>query len=158
MDIQTTLNQAIEAAKAGRKAEARQLLEAVLDADQRNEQAWLWLSGVVDDDEERTICLENVLTINPHNEVARKGLAALGAVPATDQLASPDVLEGEPGGPSIPEVLEPATETELVDEEVASGLALPDRRAFILLTIVLALMLICTVVSILTFVVLAPVG
>jgi len=37
MDTMPMLNRAIIAAKAGRKAEARQLLEAVLDADERNE-------------------------------------------------------------------------------------------------------------------------
>lgn len=48
-----------------------------LKQDERNETAWLWLSGAVDNDEERAICLENVLTINPANERARRGLEEL---------------------------------------------------------------------------------
>jgi len=73
------LEQGIAALKAGRKAKARNLLMQVVQQDKRNEVAWLWLSGTVDTDKERRICLENVLAINPNNEVARRGLASLTA-------------------------------------------------------------------------------
>lgn len=61
----------------------------VIEVDERNEQAWLWLSGVVDTDEDRLICLENVLTLNPDNVRARAGLKWLqqrgtGVEPPTD--------------------------------------------------------------------------
>ena len=157
MDMETTLDQAIVAAKAGRRGEARRLLEAVLAVDERNEQAWLWLSGVVDDDEERIICLENVLTINPHNEAARRGLAALGATPVADQ---PDLshisAELADGSPLTLPVASPAEAPDLYAP--ADHSTTPDRRAFIVITIVLVLMLICIVVSILAFVVLLPLG
>lgn len=65
------------ALKAGRKAEARALFERVIENDERSEQAWLWLSGAVDTDVDRRICLENVLEINPHNGRARKALDLL---------------------------------------------------------------------------------
>lgn len=39
--------------------------------------AWIWLSYVVDSPEDRQICLENVLLINPTNAYARWGLAQL---------------------------------------------------------------------------------
>ena len=73
------LEQGITVLKAGHKAEARTLLMQVVEQDERNEIAWLWLSGAVDTDEERRICLENVLAINPNNGVARRGLASLTA-------------------------------------------------------------------------------
>lgn len=73
------LAEGITAVKAGNVAEAQRLLEQVIAADEYNERAWLWLSGVVSTKEERRICLENVLTINPHNAVARRGLAKLDA-------------------------------------------------------------------------------
>ncbi|MBN1483626.1 MAG: tetratricopeptide repeat protein [Chloroflexia bacterium] len=73
-EVARLLEEGIAAARAGNKAQARQLLMRVTELDQVNEQAWLWLSGVVDDLEEMQICLENVLTINPQNERARKGL------------------------------------------------------------------------------------
>jgi Flp pilus assembly protein TadD len=61
------LRQGIAAAKAGRKEEAHETLLQVIKLDERNEQAWLWLSAVVDSIEEKEICLENVLALNPAN-------------------------------------------------------------------------------------------
>jgi hypothetical protein len=153
MDIETTLSQGMLAAKSGRKEEARQLLEAVLDADERNEQAWLWMSSVVDSDEERLICLENVLAINPNHEIARKGLAALGAVPAAYQPAPPDVSDVVADAASTMPQAEPQ-----LGRAPSDQVSRPDRRPFIIITMVLVLMLICTVVSILAFVVLSPGG
>jgi thioredoxin-like negative regulator of GroEL len=150
MDIMGTLNQAIAAAQSGRKAEARRLLEAVLDADERNEQAWLWLSNVVESNEERVICLENMLTINPDNDIARQALTVLQVETASSSQVA---------GVSRPPALGPAPHA-----EPPKGEALPDRshltdnRAFVLITIILALMLICTVLGILAFVILSPPG
>ena len=48
-----TLQEAIEAIKAGDKETGRQMLADILQADLENEQAWLWLSGVVESDEEK---------------------------------------------------------------------------------------------------------
>ena len=69
-----TLHQAIAATRDGRRDDARALLLHLLEADPRNERAWLWLSGVVDDPEDVKICLENVLALNPSNPRARQGL------------------------------------------------------------------------------------
>jgi hypothetical protein len=157
MDIETTLQQAVMAAKAGRTAEARHLLETVLDADRHNEQAWIWMSSVVDSDEDRVICLENVLTINPQNETARKGLAALGVTPEVDVLSSPSISKevSEDYAVAPP----PALPTASVEGDVPSDLSTTsDRRPFILITVVLVLILICTVISILAFVLLSPAG
>jgi hypothetical protein len=71
------LKQGIAALNAGRKAEARRFLMQAVRQDKHNEMAWLWLSGAVDTDKERRICLENVLAINPGNEIAKRGLASL---------------------------------------------------------------------------------
>jgi tetratricopeptide (TPR) repeat protein len=68
------LRMGIAAARAGRRDEARELLLRVVETNERNEQAWLWLSGVVDSDEDRLICLENVLTLNPQSVPARSGI------------------------------------------------------------------------------------
>ncbi len=77
-DTNALLQQGIALAKAGRHEEARELLLQVIDQDERNETAWLWISGVVDNDEDRGIALENVLQINPNNEWAKRGLQILG--------------------------------------------------------------------------------
>ena len=86
------LRQGIAAAQAGRTQEARQALLRVTELDDRNEQAWLWLSGVVASFEERRVCLENVLAVNPQNTHAQKGLCWLdeqAAPPTTPQERCP---------------------------------------------------------------------
>lgn len=73
-NIDELLQQGIAAIQAGRKEEARQILMQVVELDERNEQGWLWLSGVVESSEDRRVCLENVLAINPNNAHAQAGL------------------------------------------------------------------------------------
>ncbi len=81
------LQAGISAAREGRRAEAQDLLQQALQDDPRSEQGWLWMSAVVETDAERRICLERVLTINPHNQTAWAGL---------DKLDSPS--DPEDGG------------------------------------------------------------
>jgi tetratricopeptide (TPR) repeat protein len=76
-EVAKLLQHGIAAAKAGRRREARQVLLQVTELDERNEQAWLWLSGVIESLEDRRICMENVLAINPDNTYAQAGLAWL---------------------------------------------------------------------------------
>ena len=71
------LQQGIMAAKAGDKRRAFDLLTRAADDPATSEQAWLWLSGVVNDDPERLYCLNNVLRINPNNDAAKRGAAML---------------------------------------------------------------------------------
>lgn len=71
------LKMGIQAARKGQKDQAQKLLLQVVEQNERNETAWLWLSGVVDTDEDRFVCLENVLAINPDSSPAKKGLAKL---------------------------------------------------------------------------------
>jgi len=161
MDTMPMLNRAIIAAKAGRKAEARQLLEAVLDTDERNERAWLWLSGVVDSDEERVICLENVLSINPDNQAAHRGLAVLRAAtsaPIILPLTSPG--PAAPASPSSPGAAESPPSGDVVtnllgrieqQQSQAKAARIPDNRMLILITIFLILLLVCSVIGIVVF-------
>ncbi|MGC8873587.1 MAG: tetratricopeptide repeat protein, partial [Chloroflexia bacterium] len=88
-DISQLLREGIAAARAGDKTRAKRLLIEVTEKDERNEEAWLWLSGVVEDLEEIRICLENVLAINPHNQRARKGLAWVASRLAAERPAPP---------------------------------------------------------------------
>lgn len=78
------LNQAITTIKAGDKQTGKQLLIEILKVEPRNENAWLWMTQVVSEKEERVKCLERVLKINPNNEVAQKGLARLKPVEVPD--------------------------------------------------------------------------
>lgn len=81
------LKTAVQAAKAGDREKAHQLLLQIVEQDETNETAWLWLSGTVQTREDRQICLENVLAINPNSEIAKKGLQKLGG--ALPQPAPP---------------------------------------------------------------------
>ncbi len=85
------LQQGIAAAKAGRKEEARPLLQNAIRLDPGNETAWLWLSSIAKDQQERIFCLRQILEINPANEMAVKGLKALGVAVSTEsgQAAAP---------------------------------------------------------------------
>ena len=65
---------AVAAFKAGRKDEARDLLLDLVDKNEHHEQAWLYLSALVDSLEDQQTCLENVLELNPANEKARQAL------------------------------------------------------------------------------------
>ncbi len=94
------VQQGIAAVKAGNKAQARRLLGRAIQEDPRSEQAWLWLSAAVDDDQERLTCLDQVLAINPDNEMARRGAAALRQkIGQPAQVGPPEapVLEPVPG-------------------------------------------------------------
>lgn len=77
MELEGWLNAGISALKAGNRLEARTWLMRVVEIDEENEQAWLWLSGTMDSHEDKRICLENVLTLNPNNLAAQKGLTKL---------------------------------------------------------------------------------
>lgn len=63
------------ALQSGDRQQALDLLMRVIEADEHNEEAWLWLSGAVEELEDQQIALENVLAINPDNERSQQGLA-----------------------------------------------------------------------------------
>lgn len=78
-NLQDLMRQGIEAAREGRKAEAKNFFQQVVDLDDKNEKAWMWLASVVETDEERRVCLSNALFINPNNERAKSAMAKLDA-------------------------------------------------------------------------------
>ena len=75
--IEALLYDGAKAVTEGRFEEAQALLMQVLERDEHNELAWLWLSGAVSEVGDQQIALENVLAINPHNQAARDGLVHL---------------------------------------------------------------------------------
>ncbi len=91
--IQELLRKGIEAARNGDRAGARAFLQQVVDIDEKNEKGWFWLASVVDTDEERRVCLSNVLHINPNNDKARKAMDAIEAR-AREKAASEEVVPG----------------------------------------------------------------
>jgi hypothetical protein len=89
----STLEDAIQAIRLGNLEDGRQILEELLEIDENDEEVWLWLSAVVDSDEDREICLENVLALNPSNHIAQRGAAALKAGSFNPHLILDELIE-----------------------------------------------------------------
>ena len=103
--LKALLEEGIAAAKAGQKERARQCLMQVVEADENDEQAWLWLSGVVESLEDKQVCLENILALNPDSDLAKRGLAWIAQQRAEQGL--PPVPPPETPAPAIPQPPEP---------------------------------------------------
>jgi len=73
-ELEQWLQEGIIAAKAGLQQQARFRLLDVVEQDQTNETAWYWLYQVFNRRDDRRVCLENLITINPGNEWARHEL------------------------------------------------------------------------------------
>lgn len=67
----------------------------VVEQDQTNEAAWFWLYQVFDQQDDKRICLENLITINPNNHWAR---AELEKYIAPEPLPAPGRSKKQPGG------------------------------------------------------------
>ena len=87
--VKDLLKQGVLAAKKGDKTAARLAFERVLDLDQDNEDAWLWLAVLAEDPDEKRIFLGNVIVANPENARARKMLQALDAAAAAAPKPEP---------------------------------------------------------------------
>ncbi len=107
----TILQLGIEAAREGNREEARNLFGLLTRQEPDNAQAWLWLAGVADGPEQRRAALERAVELDPTNEMAVKGLQAMGVHP-TAKLDETVV-------PSTPAAAAAAAEPErpMTDEE-----------------------------------------
>lgn len=91
-DPQKLYQQAVQAAKAGNRVEARELLEQVVEEDEQNVRAWLALARLTDNLNEKRICLTTVLQLDPNNATAKKLLDKVD-----ERLGSQVVDEVVPG-------------------------------------------------------------
>lgn len=97
----------VGAARGGQRRLAATMLSRAVQLDPKHEQAWLWLSGVLDDPNEIAFCLRSVLSINPNSERARQGLAwleqrKLVAAQAGEAPEAPASTRGAAPRPSAP--------------------------------------------------------
>jgi len=97
-EIDQRLQEGINAAKAGQFEKARFLLLDVVEQNQTNEVAWYWLYNIFHNIEDKRVCLENLIIINPNNRWAKeellkyldsKAVAALDRVAAKVQAKTP---------------------------------------------------------------------
>jgi len=94
------LREGIAAARAKKNDEALRLLRRVTEMEPLNELAWLWLIQVVDTDEQRAVCLENLQAISPGSEAADRGVRILtGSVLPRKPLPKREKQVCKSGGP-----------------------------------------------------------
>jgi hypothetical protein len=68
---------AIELVKANKRDEACEILRQLIHDHNNFEDAWLWMSVAVDNLDQSSICLDNVLRVNPDNAQAAGALFRL---------------------------------------------------------------------------------
>ena len=92
-----------DAARAGNNDTAHELFRKAIEIDPYHEQVWLWLASVVNTDEDRRVCFENVLELNPSNPTARRQLNKLEqhdhepvTQPQRPRLPTPPALQPAP--------------------------------------------------------------
>ncbi|SRR6266540_614787 len=71
------LQRAIKAARAGHELTARDIFLQIVESEPQNEVAWMWLTGLLDDLDDRIDACEKVLEINSGNANARQYLDQL---------------------------------------------------------------------------------
>jgi hypothetical protein len=110
------LQEAITLIKSGDRQTGQRLLTEVLNAEPRNETAWLWMSALMSG-EKRRFCLEKVLSLNPHHPQAREQLAKLGGIVSSPaQVVLTGVATPPPEPVSAPEI-----------SPIASGVSVPQE-------------------------------
>lgn len=92
MSNEDLLREAVDAARAGNRDLARDKLEALLDEDEENVQAWLLLARLTPSLEERRFCLTNVLMLDPNNERAQLMLAQVEEKLSEEE--DPEIIPG----------------------------------------------------------------
>lgn len=73
----TSLQQGIEAAKAGKLGLALEHLKNAVVEEPKNPEVWVWLAGIVDDEEKQRVFLNKALELDPDNVAAQRGIAYL---------------------------------------------------------------------------------
>src|SRR5207247_1944914 len=93
----------IAAAQAGRRNEAHAALVAYVERDERNVDAWYWLSTVLNDPADIEVALDNTLHLDPNHTEAAQALRELREW----HLPPPDPAEAH--------VLNPVTRRAMLD-------------------------------------------
>jgi len=92
------LKQAVDLAKANKRAEARELILKVLQQDESNARAWTLLARITTDIDERRVALMNVVNLEPFNAQAQEALAKLEGQLAISRSLGEDPTTPKRGG------------------------------------------------------------
>lgn len=74
---QDLFKQAVAAARAGREWTARDMFLRVVEINPQHEVAWMWLTGLLDDLDERIYACQQAVNLNPHNHNSKQYLERL---------------------------------------------------------------------------------
>ena len=102
-DLNALLQEGIALARNGQRDQAREIFEQVIQADDLNEMAWMWMATVLERDALRREALEIVLEINPANAEAREALNRLGGPRARHKAEAAQELAERIGGEALDE-------------------------------------------------------
>ncbi|MBN1430023.1 MAG: tetratricopeptide repeat protein, partial [Anaerolineae bacterium] len=83
MSEQDRLAQAVELVKAGKHAEAQEIVAEVIRADRNNARAWILMAKIVDDPEKALQCWQQVARLKPDDPRVQEEIARLKGEPAT---------------------------------------------------------------------------
>ena len=92
-EMEQLLQRAVTHVNAGELDQGRALLEKILEQDPKNDRAWVWLSGCVDDPMQRRICLQQALSANPDNQAALDGMRVLDGELVQSSGGRPSLIE-----------------------------------------------------------------
>lgn len=85
-EIDTMLQDAVEALRRGEKARAKEILTRLIKANQQDANYWVWMSAAVETTKERIYCLQTALKLDPGNGAAARGLRIFGALPKDEKI------------------------------------------------------------------------
>lgn len=178
-ELEALLEEAIGLVNAGKFEQGRALLERVLGQNPKDDRAWVWLSGCVEDPRQRRICLQQALNANPNNQAALDGMQVLEGNLLQASQAPPSLLESRLSAigmgnqvspssplppispPPLPEAtpvwpVAPEPTDYFVEEPMAVEIAEKPRRGRIVLLVALVLLLFVVVCVLVAGVVVPP--
>ena len=88
------LQRSIVMIKSGDYEGGADILYSLVDLEPENELAWLWLAACIENTDEKIVCLNQVLAINPENEVAQEALDQLMLSPDVDSITGQPAADG----------------------------------------------------------------
>jgi len=120
---QETLKQAISLSRAGKKLEARELLEGILKADPQQEAAWLWFADTYQSAGRRLQVLDTALHVNPGSQMVAQ---ARDALLVASGFPSQNPKEAQPA-PAVPPPQEPPAPQDITNLYLAFD---PEKRVW----------------------------
>ena len=101
-ELNARLKEAIALAQAGQRIEAHRLLSEIVNADPRQELAWMWLASVSTNRDERIDYLEHALALNPRNPTTRRAYEQLTGTPYAPPSGTPTRVSAPSQGDTPP--------------------------------------------------------